>query len=301
VLESECKINTEVVKAANTSSQFDYFKVKSVAQACRVLHRFKGQAALLAGGTDLIVKMRLGKISPKALVDIKHIPELHSMRVTRTQIVLGPLTTIAEIVNDSELKRILPILSHTALLMASPQVRNRGTVGGNLCNASPSADMAPPLLVLGTKLRYRNGEDQKTINLADFFKGPGTTILGNEGLLTAIVIPIPHRETRIGYQTLTLREAMDLSVVSAAAFLRKEHGIIEEARLALGAVAPVPLRAVGAEKILIGKQGKSKHIQIAAETAALECVPISDVRASEEYRREMIKVVTRRVLKEVLE
>jgi len=300
MLNSKCKNKPALTTFVDIKSRFEYHRPKSVSEALNFLNKFKGQASFLAGGTDLIVKMRLGKVSPKGLIDIKGITKLHGVKITDKQVIIGPLTTLAEIANDSGLKKVLPTLPHTALLMASPQVRNRGTIGGNICNASPSADMAPPLLVLEAKIKYASRSGTKTVNLEDFFTGPGATVMGNKGLLTAIVIPIPHKEARVGYQTLALREAMDLSIVSAAAFVRKEQGIIKETRIALGAVAPIPLRAVAAEKILIGTAGYSEQIKTAAETAAAECSPISDVRASETYRCNMVNVVTRRVLEEVL-
>lgn len=297
---SKCKNQSALIPLADIKPRFEYLRPKSISETLKLLNQFKGQAAILAGGTDLIVKMRLGKVIPQALIDIKGIAELSGVKSTAKQVLIGPLTTITEIATDPILKKVLPVLPRTALLMASPQVRNRGTIGGNICNAAPSADMAPPLLVLGTKIKYATRTGTKTVNLEDFFKGPSQTILGNKDLVTAFIIPVLQTGTRVGFRTLTLREAMDLSVVSAAAFVRKEHGIIKEARIALGAVAPIPLRAKAAEKRLIGTTGQTEHIQAASAAAASECRPISDVRASEKYRCEMVRVVTRRVLEEIL-
>jgi CO/xanthine dehydrogenase FAD-binding subunit len=286
--------------ASGGKVHFEYCKAGSVQEALKLLAKHKGRAALLAGGTDILVKMRSGKAAPEALIDIKGIGNLAGVKKTKAQITIGPLTTIAEIARDADLKKALPVLPKTALLMASPQVRNRGTVGGNLCNAAPSADMAPPLIALGAKVRIQTKLGARTVKLEDFFKGPGTTVLGGKGLLTAIVIPVPKKNAKAGYQVLTLREAMDLSIVSAAALVRKERGVIKDVRIALGAVAPVPMRAPGAEKALKGTKGTREDIAKAAASASTECAPISDVRGSQKYRCEMVDVVTRRVLEEVL-
>lgn len=280
--------------------RFDYHKAGSAQEALKLLAKYKGKAAFLAGGTDLIVKMRSGKTGYEALIDIKGIRGLSGIKKTKTQVTIGSLTTISEAASDKTLQKALPVLPRTALLMASPQVRNRGTIGGNLCNAAPSADMAPPLIVLGAKAKIQTKQGSKTVKLEEFFTGPGETVLAGKGLLTALVVPVPKKNTRVGYQTLTLREAMDLSVVSAAATVRKERGVIRDIRIALGAVAPVPMRALKAEKLLKGTKGKPEDIQRAAEAASLECSPISDVRASDKYRASMVEVVTRRVLQEVL-
>lgn len=280
--------------------RFDYFRAKSAKEALQLFAKYKGNAAFLAGGTDLIVKMRSGEAVPQALIDIKGVGQLSGVKKTKTQVTIGPLTTLAEMASDKVIKKVLPVLSRTALLMASPQVRNRGTVGGNLCNAAPSADMAPPLIALGAKAKYQTRRGTRTVKLEDFFTGPGETVLAGGGLLTAIVVPVPKKGARAGYQVLTQREAMDLSIVSAAAMVRKERGVVKEARIALGAVAPVPMRALRAEKALRGTRGKPESIESVAAAAAEECAPISDVRASQNYRYRLVEVVTRRVLREVL-
>ncbi len=280
--------------------RFDYFKPGSVQEAMKLFGKYKGKAAFLAGGTDLLVKMRSGKAALDALIDVKGIEQLRGIKNARTQITIGPLTTLAETAESDVLTKVLPVLPETAMQMASPQVRNRGTVGGNLCNAAPSADMAPPLLVLGAKAKLMTKQGTKTVKLEDFFTGPGETVVTGKGLLTAIIVPVPKKGAKVGYETLTLREAMDLSIVSAAAMIRKERGKVREAKIALGAVAPVPMRAAKAEKILIGTKGAPEDIAKAAAAAVAECAPIGDVRASQNYRRDMVEVVTRRVLEEVL-
>jgi carbon-monoxide dehydrogenase medium subunit len=286
--------------AVSAGSRFDYLKPGSVQEAMKLYGKYKGKAAFLAGGTDLIVKMRSGKAAPGALIDVKGIEQLRGIKKAKTQITIEPLTTLAEIAESEVLRKLLPVLPETALKMASPQVRNRGTVGGNLCNAAPSADMAPPLIVLGAKAKFTTKQGTKTVKLEDFFTGPGETVISGKGLLTAIIVPLPKKGAKVGYETLTLREAMDLSIVSAAAMVRKERGRVKEARIALGAVAPVPMRAAKAEKMLTGTKGTPEDIAKAAAAAVAECAPIGDVRASLSYRSDMVEVVTRRVLERVL-
>jgi len=286
--------------SVSASPRFDYFKPGSIQEAMKLFGKYKGKAAFLAGGTDLIVKMRSGKSAPGALIDVKGIAQLHGIRKAKAEVTIGPLTTLAEIAGSDVLKKVLPVLPETALQMASPQVRNRGTIGGNLCNAAPSADMAPPLIVLGAKVKISTKQGAKTVKLEDFFKGPGETLVSGKGLLTAIIVPLPRKGAKVGYETLTLREAMDLSIVSAAAMVRKERGKVRDVKIALGAVAPVPMIAARAQKMLAGTKGAAEDMAKAAAAAVAECAPIGDVRASQGYRSDMVEVVTRRVLERVL-
>ena len=266
--------------AVSAKLKFDYFKPRSLQEAVKLLTKYKGKAAFLAGGTDIIVKMRSGKAAPDALIDIKGIEQLRGIKKTKTQVTIGPLTTLAEIAESEVLRKLLPVLPETALQMASPQVRSRGTVGGNLCNAAPSADMAPPLIVLGAKAKFTTKQGSKTVALEDFFKGPGETLVSGKGILTAIVVPLPKKGAKVGYETLTLREAMDLSIVSAAAMVRKERGKIKDVKMALGAVAPVPMIAVKAQKALKGTKGSLEDIAKAAAAASAECAPRSRRRTA---------------------
>ncbi len=281
---------------------FDYVRPRSVKDAIRILARSKGEAALLAGGTDLVVKMKMDRAAPGTIVDIKRLAPLGGpiKPSGKSAIAIPPLTTLAEIASSTLLKRRLPVLPATALLMASPQVRNRATVGGNLANAAPSADMAPPLMALGARVRIHTGSGVKTIPLEQFFTGPGETVLGGTGILGTITVPLLPRGARAAYHAYTVREAMDLSIASAAVRVQKKAGKIVSARIVLGAVAPTPLRVRTAEEALEGTRGAAADIEAAATAASRACLPITDVRATEGYRRDIVRVVVQHALAEVL-
>ncbi len=281
--------------------KFEYLKAQSLREAVDALARNRGKAAVLAGGTDAIPAMRRGKSSWKLLVDVKGIPSLGGIKAGSRAVSIGSLTTLAELASNPVIIEKLPVLSATALNMASPQVRNRGTVGGNLCNAAPSADLAPPLIVLGAKVKIVARGGERTIPIEEFFEGPGiTAISGGRGILASVIIPLPKPGTKISFKTHTPRMAMDLSLVSVAAAVRRDKGRIAEARVALGACAPVPLRCRDAEEALAGTSGEASDAERAVEALCAAARPIGDVRASAGYRRDMAKEMARRALAEVL-
>jgi carbon-monoxide dehydrogenase medium subunit len=281
---------------------FGYVRARSVQEAIRLMTRTRGQGAYLAGGTDLVVKMKMDREAPGTIIDIKRIRALGGpVKMSgKKNVAIPPLTTLADIEASPLLRRRLPVLPATALLMASPQVRNRATVGGNLANGAPSADMAPPLVALGARVKIHTRSSARTIPLEDFFRGPGETVLGKIGILGTITVPLPGRSVRCAYEAHTVREAMDLSIASAAVMVERRRGKVTAARIVLGAVAPTPLRVPAAEDLLLGTRARAEDIDAAAEAAAAASRPISDVRASADYRRHIVAVVTRRALEEVL-
>ncbi|MHC5037953.1 MAG: FAD binding domain-containing protein [Planctomycetota bacterium] len=281
-------------------SDFVYTRAETVKEALALLRKGRGKFRPLAGGTDLMVQWKSGKHDVTGVVDIKGVEGFTGVQQGRGGILIGPCTTLAQIAASALLKRRLPLLPAVALQMGSPQVRNRGTIGGNLANAAPSADMAPPLIALDAKVQILGPKGRKTVPLAGFFKGPGETLLGKNTLLGKIVIPIPKRGTKVAYVPLTLREAMDISIVSAAAAVRRERKKVVHARIVLGAVAPIPLRARKAEAALRGTDGGPEAIARAAEAAAKEAKPITDQRGSRAYRRDMVVTTVERALTEVL-
>ncbi|MHC4600116.1 MAG: FAD binding domain-containing protein [Planctomycetota bacterium] len=279
---------------------FAYHRAGSIKEAVALLKKGKGRLHPLAGGTDLLVQWKTGKTTPEGVVDLKGISDLRGIRQKKGGLVIGPCTTLAEIAASSLLKKRLPILPAVALMMGSPQVRNRGTLGGNLANAAPSADMAPPLIALDAKVRIVGPQGRKTHPLAAFFLGPGKTLMKPGALLTEVAVPVPKRGTKVAFHPLTLREAMDISIASVAVAVRREKKKIAHARVVLGAVAPVPLVAEAASKVLRGTAGTPEDVADAARAAAREAKPISDQRGSRTYRRDMIEVLVERALTEVL-
>ncbi len=201
---------------------------------------------------------------------------------------------MAEIKESLLVKEKASALVQAICIMASPPIRNRATLVGNLCTASPAADTAPPLLVLEASIRLESDQGERVVPLSEFFLGPQKTARRPDEIATEVIVPL--QEGRSAFLKLGRRKAFTLSVVSAAAFTRVRAGRFEEVRLALGAVAPTPIRSRKVEEALRGKEVNEENIACAAELVKGEVTPIGDVRASEEYRREMSWVFTRRVL-----
>jgi carbon-monoxide dehydrogenase medium subunit len=279
--------------------EFEYFEPSTISEALSLLHQHGKEAKVFAGGTDLLVNMKERGLSPKCLVNLKSVPGLSYVRFDeREGLTIGALTTIREIEMSLLLREKFPCLQEGARSLGSFQVRNRATLGGNLCNASPSADTAPGLLVLGAKMRLVGANGERVIPLEKFFVGPGLTVMDHE-ILTEVIVPASSAQARSVYLSLSRREAVDLAQVGVAFAARKEQGRWRGVRLALGAVAPTPIRAYEAEKILEGCEMDRGMIERAAKTACDEARPISALRASSWYRCEMIKVLIQRALEQV--
>jgi carbon-monoxide dehydrogenase medium subunit len=284
---------------------FDYFAPRSLAEATEILARYNGGARAVAGGTDLLLKMKAGALraAPRAIVNIKRIPELRgltrSVAGRQSPVVsIGALTTLEEIKRSSLIHAHYPALAAAAATMASVQIRNLATVGGNMCNAAPSADLAPLLVALNAVARIAGPRGERRVLLEDFFTGPGTTVLGPGELLVGLEVPPPSGPSL--YLKHSPREHMDIAVVGVGLSVQLREGRCESARVVLGAVAPVPLRARRAEAELVGGPLTSERIDRAAKTAAQESKPIDDVRGSAWYRRRMVEVLTRRGLTQLI-
>ncbi len=274
---------------------------KTLSEALSFLKKYSGAAKAIAGGTDLIPKMKRRELAPKYLIDLKGVADLNFINYdAENGLRIGSLTTLNEIRDSSAVKEHCPILVETVSQMASVQVRNMATMAGNLCNAVPSADTAPPLIALRARLKLLGPEGERTVLVEDFFKGPGETALEPLELLTEIQIP-PARPGEAGtYLKHTLRAEMDLALVGVAAYLARnsKKDICEEIRIAMGAVAPIPVRAKKAEEALRGKPLSDTLIETAGSLASEESSPIDDIRSSAEYRRGMVRVLTKKAIKQ---
>jgi carbon-monoxide dehydrogenase medium subunit len=274
---------------------FDYFAPRSLSEAVGILARYNGDARPVAGGTDLLLKMKAGRLAPKAIVNIKRIPELRGLALN-SHLSLGALITLEEIRRSPIIREHYPALSDTANTMASVQIRNLATVGGNMCNAAPSADLAPILIALNAIARIAGHESrgERRVLLEDFFAGPGRSVLAPGELLVSLEVPPPAGPSL--YLKQSPREHMDIAVVGVGLAVQLKGGNCELARIVLGAVAPVPMRARRAEAELTGGPLTVERIDRAAKIAAEEAKPIDDVRGSAWYRRRMVEVMTRRGL-----
>lgn len=277
---------------------FEYRKVFTLKEALDAVS--KGASVFMAGGTDLLVRIKQGAVRPLLVIDLKGIPELEGFSLSENRLSIGALTKIRSLETSPEVVKNAPLLAEAASKLGSVQVRNKATLGGNLCNAAPSAETAPALLALDAQAEIYGREGVRIVDLREFFSGPGLTVLKEGEILTSLKIPL-NAQNRQGavYYKLATRKAMDIAFVGVAVLLEiDKDDRIGKARIALGAVAPTPIRAFEAEKTLRGKILDDETTREAAELAAKSCSPISDLRASAAYRREMVKGLCRRGLQE---
>lgn len=279
---------------------FDYQKVSTLKDAFEAVSNSEGTAVFMAGGTDLLVKIKRGGLRPARVIDMKGIPGMEGVSTSGNRFSIGALTTIRTLESSSEVTQKVPLLAQAAGKLGSVQVRNKATLGGNLCNAAPSAETAPALLALEAHAEIYGREGLRVVDLREFFKGPSSTILEEGEILTSVEIPLnDHPRQGAVYYKLANRKAMDIAFVGVAVLLEiDEAERISKARIALGAVAPTPMRAQSAEEVLEGKMLDDEAVVRSAELAAKSCSPISDLRASAEYRRAMVKRLCKRGLLE---
>ncbi len=274
---------------------FDLVIARNLSHLLEILAQ-NDEACIVAGATDFIPFVRAGRWRPQLVVDISRLKELRYLREANGWVEIGALTTHAELASSSPLLQRAPILAKAAGCIADPQVRARGTLGGNLCTASPAADTAPALLVLDAEVTLLSQAGEWRMSLETFFVGPGETALSPGEVLAEVRFPIPSAGTGMAFVKLGRRKAMAISVASAAALLERNSEHIGQAKLALGAVAPTPVRCTAAEELLVGRRPDETLFAEAAELVLETIRPISDVRASEEYRRVVAVTLAQRAL-----
>lgn len=279
--------------------KFEYHIPLTIAEALNQISQYGEKGKVFAGGTDLLVSMKKREVVPEHLINLKDVGELKGIKYDKAEgITIGALTTIGDIERSDIVRGKFRPLWDAVKVMAAPQVRNLGTIGGNLCSAVPSADTAPPLIALGASLKLTGIDKERKVPVEDFFKGPGESVLKPDEILTEIFIPNLPEKSGGAYIKMMRRNAMDLALVGVAVYMRlDEKGkACKDARIALGAVAPTPIRAPGAERTLINKNVDENLAEEAGKIASQEASPISDIRASKEYRREMVRVLTKRAV-----
>ena len=282
-----------------TLPRFEYFAPERLDDALLMLSQKGKGAFVMAGGTDLVMKMNQGLVKPAAIISLSRIKGMNNIEFDpRKGIAIGATALIAEVASHPEIKKRYPAISYAASVMANVQIRNMGTVAGNLCNAAPSADNAPPLMAMGAEVTLTGMKGDRQIPVEDLFRGPGMTILEPGEIMTSIFVPLPPPHSGASYERISPRGKVDIAAVSVAVMLTMEGETCRQARIALGAVAPVPMRARKAENILIGKRLTQGIMEKAGAQAARESRPISDVRASASYRNRMVSVLTRRAIEQ---
>ncbi len=281
--------------------KFDYVKPKTLKEAVDFLSLHGNEAKILAGGTDLLVLMRDEAVKPKYLVDIKAVKELNTISYEEDKgLTIGATVTLNEIIESDIIKERFGILHEATSSIADHEIRNRATLVGNICNASPAADTAPALLVLDAIVKVIGPEGERTIKIQDFFTGVKETSLKEEEFVKAVEIPNPPEGARGRYLKQQRIRSEDLAIVGVAALVTKNSAGKRQVRIAFSSVAPTPIRIFEVEEMFEKDRPISELIDEAVSVVSKRLSPISDVRGSREYRAHLIEVLTRRVLKELL-
>lgn len=275
------------------------YQPTSLEEASRILKDNGPGGHFLAGGTDLVIAIKEKGLVPKYIVDLKKVPGLSGICANAGgSLSIGALTTMREVETSAVILKRYPFLAQSAAEVGSIQIRNRATIGGNMANATPSADVAPSLVALDAQVKVASAAGERTVLLEDFFRGPGQTVLSPDEILTEITIPKISPELVGEYIKFSPRDMMDLAYVGIAVayVLTGNEKRCQRVRVVLGAVSPTPMRARKAEAVLEGQILTEELAAKAGEEAAKESKPISDVRSSADYRRVMVGVMTKRAL-----
>jgi carbon-monoxide dehydrogenase medium subunit len=282
--------------------RFEIALPRSVEECLGVLADGGGYARVVAGGTDLLPQLKNGLLKPARVVDLSGIAALRALSPADAGgLRIGAAVTARTLELDPHVRRAYPAIAESGALVGSVQVRNLATVGGNLCNAAPSADMAPPLLALDAEAVIAGPNGRRRVPMASFFTGVRQTVLAPDELLLEIAVPAPGPRSGGQYLRHTPRRELDIAVVGVASQITLADGVCGTVRIALASVAPTPVRATAAEQALTGQAVTPELIQRAAELAVEAARPISDQRGSADFRRHLVRVLTRRTLTTALE
>ena len=285
-------------------SHFEYLRASSTKEAVQMKMEFGSRAKYWAGGTDMVLRWHREIDDFEYCIDITYLDELDYVRVEEDRIRIGSLTLLSTLERSGEKHHLLKSLSDVTKLMCTPQTRTLATVGGNMCNASPAADLTPPFVAMDAVAVITTDGDDRTVPMDRFFEGVNRTVVKDD-LLSEISIPLPEGQRKVARYHRIDRTVVDIALVNASASISMDNSnYIARAGIALGAVAPVVIRSPEAEQLLVGRSIDSlteEDINRAGEIASVDAKPISDVRASGEYRRAMIKVMTARCIRDCVE
>jgi len=277
---------------------FDYLHPSTLEEACRLVGQPDGHLKFLAGGTDILVRIKKGVVLPQGLVSLKDISELAFIKFEESQgLAIGAMTTLGSIEMSTPIRENYPAIIEAVETIGSVQIRNRATLGGNICNAAPSADMVPILMAYGATVVINNGTTERSVALKDFFSGPGATVLSSGELVTTVHLP-PPPPASYGTYLKAYRSCMDCAIIGVAllAVFEPDKETCRDVKLVLGAVAPTPIRARQSERLAVGLKLDDALIQKVSTMAAEESRPITDIRSAASYRKTLVAVSTRRAL-----
>ena len=271
------------------TQEFDYVTPETLPEALQLLNKHGRGAKIISGGTDIVPQLKYEKISPACLINIVKIPELNYIKQDEA-LRIGASTKLGDVKQFLENKPAYACLYDALGSIGKVQVMNMGTLGGNLCTASPAADSAPPLLVLEGRVKLISTRGERTVLLADFFEGPNKTSMKSDEIMSEIQIPAIEKDAGNAFIKIA-RVAADISKISCAVAVVRKEGSCTECRIAMGAVAAVPLRIQSAESLLIGRKIDKGLLDRTAKALSAEIKPLTDVRSNEFYRRQVAQIL----------
>ena len=281
---------------------FEFFEATTIAEASSLLTQYGEQASLLAGGTDLIIGMKEWVIAPEYVISLEQIPGLDGITSSADGgILIGALTTMRAIERSQIVCERYTALAEGAGEVGSIQIRNLATIGGNIAHSSPAADTVAALLVLDAQVKIASADGEREVPIADFFVGPGQNVLQTGEIVTGFECPPRSANSGSHYIKQKIREVMDLAFVGVASAVQLSNGVVEDVKIGLAAVAPTPIRATNAEEIIRGNGLTDDILNQAGSAAAAQSSPISDLRCSADYRREIVDVLTQRTVQNATE
>ena len=276
--------------------QFEYVAPSKLADATALMAKHAGSARMLAGGTDLLIFMRVGRRTPDVVIDAKKIPELTQLEVASDQLTIGASVTCREIWENAEIAAKFPALIDATTLIGGVQIQGRASIGGNLCNAAPSADTVPAIIAYGATAHVANNSGTRDLPVEEICTGPGQTSLAADEILVNITVPMPPASAGAKFLRFIPRNEMDIAVANVGSYVELDGNNIKSARVAIGAVAPTPLFVEAAGNSLVGKTISDEAIATAAAIAREAASPINDMRGTVEHRKQLVEVLTRRTL-----
>lgn len=279
-------------------SDIELHQATSLNQASELMARYAPDARFLAGGTDLLVDLKVGRVVVSHVVSINRIDELRAISHSESELRIGALVTPNRLAASQVVRDRFPAILDATRDLAAPQIRNMATVGGNIASAVPSADLPPIFMVMNASVELWSPQGQRRVPLESFFTGPRSTVRNDSEILTAVIVPNPPESFGAAYARFALRAANACAVAGVAVSLRINENIIDQARVAIGSVAPTPKIVESAGAMLVGRLADQDAFHEAAVIAMVAADPISDIRASADYRRELVGVLTRRALTE---
>jgi len=280
-----------------------YFQPKTILEAIDILRKFNGEARIIAGGTDLLIDLKTRKRRTAVLVDISQIKGLDEIKLTGNIIQIGAMVTHSQASKSDLIWRHAPVLAEACSAIGSPQIRNMGTLVGNIVNAQPAADAALALIAMGTSVRIVSQNEEHVVPVEKLYRDVGESLVDStREIVTELEFPIPDSRTGSSFQRLSKRKALSLPILNAAIFIRLDEYLkaFEEVRLVVGPVSPIPFRSRMAENLLIGSPVTSEIIEQVGSASSNEASPRTSLRGGREYRKEMVKILVERGVRRAL-